>query len=316
MNKFQRPKNGSYYQGTTLKIKTDIPGKLTVTFANTGGKRPNRYLQVNGTIFGEGSGDGASAAQRTVTVPVDKGEIVMTGIYEPTQSNYSAANGYQTYDAELAGQPAFLNYYKVVFTAMPGDVSGTITASGYNTYSTNYPVDLSTITGGTAYVATSVTDGKIVLTKCTAKVPAATGLFIAGTAGETFTISTTADVTSAPATNLLVAMPNGGTVSKADEGKFNYVFGWTEVSNPGFYLINNTAATLGDFKAYLQTTNALSTTAAARMGFLFVDELTGVNQIKKSTEILDGAIYNLSGQRVAQPTKGLYIVNGKKYINQ
>lgn len=111
-------------------------------------------------------------------------------------------------------------------------------------------------------------------------------------------------------------MPNGGTVSKADEGKFNYVFGWTEVSNPGFYLINNTAATLGDFKAYLQTTNALSTTAAARMGFLFVDELTGVNQIKKSTEILDGAIYNLSGQRVAQPTKGLYIVNGKKYINQ
>lgn len=206
-----------------------------------------------------------------------------------------------------------MGFYGFEFTPV---VSGTITASGYNTYSTNYPVDLSTITGGTAYVATGVTDGKIVLEKCTSKVPAATGLFIAGTAGETFTISTTADETSAPATNLLVAMPNGGTVSKADEGKFNYVFGWTEVSNPGFYLINNTAATLGAFKAYLQTTDALSATSQARMGFLFVDELTGVNQIKKSTEILDGAIYNLSGQRVAQPTKGLYIVNGKKYINQ
>ena len=24
--------------------------------------------------------------------------------------------------------------------------------------------------------------------------------------------------------------------------------------------------------------------------------------------------YNLAGQRIAQPTKGLYIVNGKKYI--
>lgn len=218
-----------------------------------------------------------------------------------------------SYKFSVAGSK--MGFYGFEFTPVES-VNGTITDSGYNTYSTNYPVDLSTITGGTAYVATSVTGGKVVLTKCTAKVPAATGLFIAGTAGETFTISTTADETSAPATNLLVAMPNGGTVSKADEGKFNYVFGWTEVSNPGFYLINNTAATLGAFKAYLQTTDALSATSQARMGFLFVDELTGVNQIKKSTEILDGAIYNLSGQRVAQPTKGLYIVNGKKYINQ
>ena len=26
----------------------------------------------------------------------------------------------------------------------------------------------------------------------------------------------------------------------------------------------------------------------------------------------DGAVYNLSGQRVSQPTKGIYIINGKK----
>ena len=28
----------------------------------------------------------------------------------------------------------------------------------------------------------------------------------------------------------------------------------------------------------------------------------------------DGEFYNLAGQRVAQPTKGLYIVNGKKVV--
>ena len=28
----------------------------------------------------------------------------------------------------------------------------------------------------------------------------------------------------------------------------------------------------------------------------------------------DGKCYNLQGQRVEQPTKGLYIVNGKKVI--
>ncbi len=28
----------------------------------------------------------------------------------------------------------------------------------------------------------------------------------------------------------------------------------------------------------------------------------------------DGVFYNIAGQRVAQPTKGLYIVNGKKVV--
>lgn len=117
MYKFQRPKNGSYYQGQTIKIHTDVPGTITVTFANTGSKRPNRYLQVNGTIHGEGSGDENSASQKTVTVPVAAGDITLTGIYEPTESNYKGAgkDGYQDYAAGNAGNPQYLNYYKIVF---------------------------------------------------------------------------------------------------------------------------------------------------------------------------------------------------------
>ena len=197
---------------------------------------------------------------------------------------------------------------------MSATVSGTITASGYNTYSSNYPLDLSTISGGTAYVATSVTDGKVVLTKCTDKVPAATGLFIAGTAGETFTIGTTADATAAPAANLFVGMPNGGEVAKAADGQYNYVFGWTEVANPGFYLINATPATLASFKAYLHTTDALSTSAAARLAITFDDDVTtGVTEIVNS-KLSNSKYFDLQGRRVAAPQKGLYIVNGKKVV--
>ena len=36
----------------------------------------------------------------------------------------------------------------------------------------------------------------------------------------------------------------------------------------------------------------------------------------KSEEFAAAPIYNLNGQRVAQPSKGLYIVNGKKVIVQ
>jgi len=40
---------------------------------------------------------------------------------------------------------------------------------------------------------------------------------------------------------------------------------------------------------------------------------TSINELNVKGQA-DGAYYNLAGQRVAQPTKGLYIVNGKKYI--
>ena len=42
------------------------------------------------------------------------------------------------------------------------------------------------------------------------------------------------------------------------------------------------------------------------------DETTGINSV--NAEANNGAYYNLQGIRVAQPTKGLYIVNGKKML--
>ena len=50
------------------------------------------------------------------------------------------------------------------------------------------------------------------------------------------------------------------------------------------------------------------------MSFVFDDETTGINTAKGSQFTVNGEYYNLRGQRVAQPTKGLYIVNGKKVV--
>ena len=46
----------------------------------------------------------------------------------------------------------------------------------------------------------------------------------------------------------------------------------------------------------------------------FGDDATGINVVKGEGFMVNGEIYNLAGQRVAQPTKGLYIMNGKKVI--
>lgn len=42
------------------------------------------------------------------------------------------------------------------------------------------------------------------------------------------------------------------------------------------------------------------------------DEATAIQAV--TTEQTDGAIYNLQGQRISQPARGLYIQNGRKYI--
>ena len=44
-----------------------------------------------------------------------------------------------------------------------------------------------------------------------------------------------------------------------------------------------------------------------------MDDATAINAVK-SNVVENGTYYNLAGQRVNNPTKGLYIVNGKKVI--
>ncbi|MBR1665556.1 MAG: hypothetical protein IJ699_04950, partial [Bacteroidaceae bacterium] len=51
-------------------------------------------------------------------------------------------------------------------------------------------------------------------------------------------------------------------------------------------------------------------------GFFLLDgsDATGIGTALMNKEAMNSEVYNLQGQRVAAPTKGLYIVNGKKAI--
>ena len=75
----------------------------------------------------------------------------------------------------------------------------------------------------------------------------------------------------------------------------------------GFYLYKGT--TLGAHKAFLSG-NAVQANVNG-LTFLF-DEVTDVEQIITQPHTIESAIYNINGQRVTQPAKGLYIINGKK----
>ena len=47
---------------------------------------------------------------------------------------------------------------------------------------------------------------------------------------------------------------------------------------------------------------------------LVKNESTGVSATLMDSEKVNSEVYNLAGQRVVNPSKGLYIVNGKKVL--
>ena len=76
----------------------------------------------------------------------------------------------------------------------------------------------------------------------------------------------------------------------------------------GFYKLKSTG-TIGANKAYLTYSGSL-----APEFFGFDGNTTSISEIEKMRNVENETFYDLQGRRVAQPTKGLYIVNGKKVV--
>ena len=97
-----------------------------------------------------------------------------------------------------------------------------------------------------------------------------------------------------------------GTMTSITNPSYGSVYVLNGTNGAGFYKLSETG-TIDANKAYLQTTSG------AREFFLFGDA-TGIEIIDHSPLTIDHSVYDLQGRRVAQPTKGMYIVNGKKVI--
>lgn len=85
--------------------------------------------------------------------------------------------------------------------------------------------------------------------------------------------------------------------------------------NPiGFYKVKNNVTNIPGNKAFLVLT---STEAQAKSFVLEFEDggTTGIETIENSkNSIDDGVYYDLQGRRVENPTRGIYIVNGKKVV--
>ena len=175
----------------------------------------------------------------------------------------------------------------------------TITSAKYATYCGAIALDFSS-TGITAYTAT---DGetKVTLNEIeSGKVPANTPvvLYKAGADGTAINVPVTASADAVEGTNDL-------HVSTGTDVDYMYVLA-NKSGVVGFYPWGGTNLSAG--KIYLQ--GKASYGARSFIGF---DDVTAVGSMK-ALPAIEGAYYNLNGQQVAQPAKGLYIVNGKKIV--
>ena len=95
------------------------------------------------------------------------------------------------------------------------------------------------------------------------------------------------------------------STTKIDNTAKNYV-----LSSNQIYSVGTAGATINPYRAYIQ----IAESAPVKALTFFVDDTeTAIEDISEGN-IVEGAIYNLAGQRVNKTQKGIYIVNGKKVM--
>ena len=170
---------------------------------------------------------------------------------------------------------------------------------GYATFSSTCAIDYSKAEGYTVWVVSGVSGTTITFSQVKGAVPAGTGVLLMGTAGETVYPEVAASGV-APAVNKL----QGITTTTAVVADAYY-----GLSGAEFVKVN--AGTVPAGKALLP---AGAVNGVKALSFRF-DGADGISEIMSNGENEKmSAIYDLSGRRVVKPTKGLYIVNGKKVV--
>lgn len=185
----------------------------------------------------------------------------------------------------------------------------TIQDIGYATYCSESALDF-TGSGVEAYYATA--EGEDVDFNNAITNPAAnTGLLLKAPEGSYEVIKLT-DGTDVSSTNLLKANFETkivGTTAGCDYGK---VFILSKHNGQlGFFKSNNGRELLPG-KSFLYIENPSE--ARLNLGLPFDGQATGIDDVRGKASDGRGGYYNLSGQRLPAPVKGLNIINGKKVI--
>lgn len=246
-------------------------------------------------------------AGRTYTIKVDDGEAkTITHGGKDIESSGVIATG-TTDEVTITITGGGNSVYPVYVKFNPA-VDAEITSAGYATFSSDKAVDFSGASGVTVYAA-KVNDAKTAVDLIEVKsnqVPANTAVVLKGAAGK-YTASAIASAATISDNQLTIA-------KTTMDGSAGNIFVLNEKDGVvGFYKLSATGSLLAG-KGYL----VVEDMGEGRTMFeIDIDGIsTGINMVNGEGLKVNGSetYYDLQGRRVLNPTKGLYIVNGKKVI--
>ena len=236
----------------------------------------------------------------TSDIALNKNCVKITIVCTPAGSTYN------TYvdDVVINVTRATLSYndYR---TSLP-TVEVSIGTSGMLAFCYDRALDFST-TDVKAYKA-KVEGGQVKLTKISdGIVPANTGIVLAADENSYEIPVATSDPSISFSDNEMVGLLVRTQVFwNPSTDVYNYILqgGEFKKASTGFLKAN---------RAYLSTSyNVTAAGARDYMEIVFEDEPTAIRGIENGELRMENSFYDLQGRKVAQPTKGLYIVNGKK----
>jgi hypothetical protein len=186
----------------------------------------------------------------------------------------------------------------------------TISSTGKGTYCSEYDLDFTGVDGIKAYTATGYDNKtKTIWVTRVYSVPAGTGIMLKGDPGE-YKIPRV-ESQSAYANFFVGNLGSKITINETDGDKSNYY-----MKNGQFVSVSGTA-NISANRCYLQLPTSVFA-GTRSIGIVYGDgETTSIDSMDNAQgkmNISPDVFYNLQGQRVENPTKGIYIKNGKKVL--
>jgi len=274
---------------------TSIAEAITITPHN-----PNALIRVIGTETDGKYNMTTGTEQQFENLTASNKVVINTYIFPIDQLDFIDANGNKFYNG-VGGFAAFIS------TGSTGyKITRSIPAGKYVT--TAPAASVTAPEGINVYEFTDYTAGSVTFTKkgnreMAAKTPYV--LYNTTASPIDLVVSGTGDLN--PTVDAVTVTQNSA----------NFVANLTELTTSGTqYVLTNgnikkgNGVKVGAYRAYF--TNIEASGSSARAIFIDDEGTTKVGVINANGEIETGEFYNLRGQRVQNPTKGLYIVNGKK----
>ena len=320
--------SGNLFYSKNIKIDANFNSTYYVSFANAGSNLSTLNNTSAALMFIVPAGKGTITVNHATRTNSDNNFACKIGANDAI-TNTGAANEWTTYLIPYnvsiptpvwiyysAGTTSTRSHLKDITVAV-GGANATIGATGYTTFANIIPLDLSSITADhtvTAYYGKSAAGSTVTLTSTDASVPAGEGLVLKGTAGDEVFIAAAASGTAIDGNKMKGCTAKTAINNETANKDYFYVLSATAAvfQNIGTWCASNTL-NIPAGKAYLDLTGVSLSSHA--LDISFEDEnTTAISEVSNSKLQASGDYYDLSGRRVAQPTRGLYIVNGKKVI--